>query len=843
EKLKIKHIAINLEIIKKNLTAKIEKISVDKDQVKPGDKLNLQIALKPYNGKVLNKEVKFQVPFNLKKGWIKLAVSGGTDYDELRKNLFLEKPKIFEVSQILKNLTYSEKQNDLIVKLVLPRDDIIIKGERLIHLPNFFRNILDSLPTTLVDYDKETYTEIITTPWIVSGWKVINLEIKEDIKDNKENKVSSNLDIFFTSSKVDSPGKGKSEEEKQTENIFESKSLALNNLSDFLEGDFIGTSINEYGMLSLAPKDEVIFTLKEGFINNVVSDLKHNLIYFSDFEGKIYKIDSQGRFKDFIKLPELIISALKIDLKGNLLALTLPKGKFYKITPQGEIAFSHQFKENYLWSLALDSNDNIFIGTGLPGRIYKINSKELIFLFCDLKEEHINNLIFDSSGNLYAATSDRGVIYKVNSQGEFGAIFSTFPDDIETILPDKENLYISAGGNIYKLNLISKKTKKFKFYNKLNLCLTKVKDGILAGSFQKGKLYKILENEELIRLYDFKATGVIGILPFGEDLLVATLNPNKLIKIKSKFSREGLFFSNILDLGMESKFGNISFNASSEKNTNVILQTRSGNTPLIDSSWSDWSREYTNKQGEKIASPQARFLQIKAKLAALDEDETPTLYQIKFFYKNLKFPPRLKFINPDGINIFKDKVNLKWEVQDADFDNLAFELYYKKKEELNWEPIILNLKAKFKKELKEKKSELYQEEFLWETMKVPDGEYYLKLISYDYTDENNQSLKFQIISKPLIICNTPPELKGILVSLENNELIIKGKAKSKLLNIKSVFFKINNQDEISALPADGLWDSNEEDFLIKFKFKEKPNFIKIYAEDEAGNESAWDKKF
>jgi M6 family metalloprotease-like protein len=66
--------------------------------------------------------------------------------------------------------------------------------------------------------------------------------------------------------------------------------------------------------------------------------------------------------------------------------------------------------------------------------------------------------------------------------------------------------------------------------------------------------------------------------------------------------------------------------------TDILIQTRTGNTRIPSETWSDWSAPYENSEGEKIASPPARYIQYRAILTKMEPNITPVLHEVKITY-------------------------------------------------------------------------------------------------------------------------------------------------------------------------------------------------------------------
>ena len=81
----------------------------------------------------------------------------------------------------------------------------------------------------------------------------------------------------------------------------------------------------------------------------------------------------------------------------------------------------------------------------------------------------------------------------------------------------------------------------------------------------------------------------------------------------------------------------------------VQIVTRSGNTATPDETWSAWSNAYTNADGERIGSPNARYLQWRATLTS-DSAQGPVLTSVTAAYlpRNLRPEVTSITVHPPG---------------------------------------------------------------------------------------------------------------------------------------------------------------------------------------------------
>lgn len=91
----------------------------------------------------------------------------------------------------------------------------------------------------------------------------------------------------------------------------------------------------------------------------------------------------------------------------------------------------------------------------------------------------------------------------------------------------------------------------------------------------------------------------------------------------------GSFVSRVMDGQSQVNWGNISWNSSQPSQTNLSLQTRSGDCT---GSWSGWSPAYLSPLGSQITSPSDRCLQYKAEMETYNMTKTPVLEEVAIDY-------------------------------------------------------------------------------------------------------------------------------------------------------------------------------------------------------------------
>jgi len=100
-----------------------------------------------------------------------------------------------------------------------------------------------------------------------------------------------------------------------------------------------------------------------------------------------------------------------------------------------------------------------------------------------------------------------------------------------------------------------------------------------------------------------------------------------------RYRYSGTFISRVHDTkGFETNWRTISWGENLPPDTNLTLQTRTGDSPTPDENWSNWSLPYTNPAGEMITSPRAWYIQYKVNFSTNDTAHTPVLDWVEIEY-------------------------------------------------------------------------------------------------------------------------------------------------------------------------------------------------------------------
>ncbi len=215
--------------------------------------------------------------------------------------------------------------------------------------------------------------------------------------------------------------------------------------ADFLKGEVDNLSVDSQGRLTLGPATELVYETAAPFLWSLVPGTDGSLFAGTGNEGKVLRIDAQGKGTVFFDAAELEVHAMAPAPNGGLYVATSPDGRIYKVDRDGKDTTFFDPDDKYIWSLAVDARGNLFAGTGENGVIYKITPNGVGTRFYETKTTHATSLAFDKSGNLLVGTGMPGRVLRVDQQGKGFVLLDSPYDEIHSMrFDDKGVLYVTA---------------------------------------------------------------------------------------------------------------------------------------------------------------------------------------------------------------------------------------------------------------------------------------------------------------------------------------------------------------------------------------------------------------
>jgi sugar lactone lactonase YvrE len=479
--------------------------------------------------------------------------------------------------------------------------------------------------------------------------------------------------------------------------------------AELLKGEARGISINDAGIITLAPEATQVFNTEQPYVWSSAIDSAGNVYLGTGHDGKVFRFGMDGKGSLLFKASELDVTALAIAKDGSIFAATSPDGKVYRITTDGKSAVYFDPEDKYIWSLAILNDGSLAVGTGDNGKLYRVRTagaKSAESLLVDTNQTHVMSLAVTARGDLIAGTDPGGVVLRISSDGKAFALY-------DAPLREIHALAAAPDGSIYALGLgesaattkaaatdatsaaaavVSVTTDESaaaqaaptpaRSRNDLTNARTAVfhilpdggtdivwssttvtgfavmatRGGVLIGTSDKGRIYSVTDSGRDTLLLQTTEGQVSSLMSRGSDVFAASSNQGKLIRFGATKVKDGSYESPVRDARLFASWGKIWWRGAGP----IALQTRSGNSERPDMTWSDWSASYTDASGGQISSPRARFIQWRA---ILKSDATANREDASLDNVSLAYLPRNVAPEVVAITVLPPGVALQQQVQ------------------------------------------------------------------------------------------------------------------------------------------------------------------------------------
>ena len=404
--------------------------------------------------------------------------------------------------------------------------------------------------------------------------------------------------------------------------------------------------------------------------------------------------------------------------------------------------------------------------------------------------------------------------------------------------------------------------------------LVEADGSLLVGTGTEGKIFRVSGNPARATLLARAAARQVTALlrePSGR-IVGATSNPGKLFALSPAAAKRGTYESDVRDAGTVASWGAIRWRSAGRAGQ-VQVFTRTGNTANPDETWSEWSKAYTQPDGEQIASPNARYLQWRAVLSAENATDGPILTSVTAAYlpRNLRpevnsitvHPPGSVFQRPFstgemeiagfeentsdgrqpaqsasspggggpptavppalGRRIYqKGLQTFVWKAEDQNDDRLQYDVLFRREGETAWKPL---------------KRALWDPIFVWDTTSVPDGTYLVKIAASDAPSNSpGTALTGELESDNFDIDNTPPKVDVQAPAVRAGaRTTIAFVVRDDQSPVQRVEYSLDASRWRLVFPKDGIPDSRREEFEVTLDESESSRSVIIRATDAMNN--------
>jgi len=466
----------------------------------------------------------------------------------------------------------------------------------------------------------------------------------------------------------------------------------LENVGDFADGTFDGTSLSADGSVMLGPSMDPWSAEFPGPVLALTSMADGSVYAATAAPARVYRVFSNKAPELVVELKAPLVTALVPVGKSTLVALTSADAAAHFITigatgvgtvsktvsapdvkfmlagvadgetlfvvgggdrgvllelPPGAATFTTlaSVKEKNLRSIArapVAGRRGLAVGGAEEGIVYLFDGKSLRALI-DAEPGEVTAIAVDTKGRIFASLVDAAG--KVTD----GATARDTGDDKDAAKPtakpkekkprkvkSAEVLRIDPDGSVHVL-WQSKKNGAYALHLE--------RRGLFVGTGADGQVL-------LLDVEGKRGATVVGTAPAADEvvafapaksgaILFGTAHGGSVIALSSARRTKGTFTSSALDAKAIARYGHLDWSGTWPKGARVTFEVRAGGTSEPDDTWSAWS-PLLAKPGVPLV-PAARYTQVRATLEA-PVDVEPALGLVRLAHLSTNRPPEISEI-------------------------------------------------------------------------------------------------------------------------------------------------------------------------------------------------------
>lgn len=177
---KVTGVKMDFEVIPERRTAAIEHVWVEKNEVRPGQTLNLKVFLRPYRGERLVKDVQVTIPATAPKGDLRIVFSDAEMVNR-SQNMLLASNRVPGLSQLISMINQERANGRLYITLLKPSPTAFVEDKVLPSIPSSVANVIDSGRTQnrlTIQHESSIQQESIAVDYVISGNQAVVVTVR-----------------------------------------------------------------------------------------------------------------------------------------------------------------------------------------------------------------------------------------------------------------------------------------------------------------------------------------------------------------------------------------------------------------------------------------------------------------------------------------------------------------------------------------------------------------------------------------------------------------------------------------------------------------------------------------
>ncbi|HEY9869786.1 MAG TPA: SpoIVB peptidase S55 domain-containing protein, partial [Candidatus Obscuribacterales bacterium] len=743
QKASIKNVRLDITLKDGHETATIEKVYLDRPFAAPGETVNVNCVLKPYDREARVETIPLTIPRDAPDGNLLISVCGGGDLNAVKKRMGLVDPTPETLQQVAAKIKEQARGDAVVMLAALPQTSLLVKGVKLVNPPaHWHRVFYSNRHTKGPPLVKGEIRVSRVTDWLIDGSHILTVEVRSPEKVAARSAPytvpASGTDegIITTeqarkaieASRKQQPA-AKSGQESEAPGA-EGKEGAASPLSpltskeyphmrqalvwrqdseaDFRAGKTDGTTVDSWGRMRPG-FDE----LAARYIPSVMQ------IWSGVYSGGYFWFATTNeiwRWKGDASAPEAVaklegavaVPAMAADSKGTVYAASVPGGKIWTVggdKPQlvGRTA------EPIVTSLCVDADDNLFIGVAGTGKVYKLDSARHQTMFFDSRQAHVLCLFYClPEGKLYVGTGEKGAVYRLDATGKSEAVYQCSDHLVTGVARTKKgDLYVASAGQGRLVRVLpsgeaqalaSSEAFYTLYYDRAT---DSVYSGDAEGDITQAAIDPLSGQPYFVPVCHTEQEAVLVLASDGQQhLYAATSNLGTVRCFAGSASPRALYSSVVRDAGRLCRWSRLRiYGAFNEPNellaARIKVETRTGDTSQPDDTWSAWQEARFDNQSFAVASPPARYLQYR--LTWIDPqkfERAAVVGRVEATYLPRNSAPKFNSLSVKAGSVLAKKQTVTVSGTDPDGDNLVLSIDVSRDNGQTWTPLAGDLRSK-----------------------------------------------------------------------------------------------------------------------------------------------------
>ena len=524
--LDIKSVNMKVKIVDKRNTATIDRIFVKKSDYEPGETVDVGVVLRPYKKDRITRTYSLKIPATAADGKIVLVVRGGASPSTLMggtaaalsaddATMSMVAPQdggianVDNVKQLIDKYLETERNNEVVVRMLMRSAAINVNGEKLSGMPNALADIMKSSRNSGLRMERDEVKMAFPEDMIVYGTAQLAIDVKH--KDLNESKSQPKAAAGSTN---DDSGTVQAMADDDTSAMTDFAAVApvLNPMADTPSVDVTENTADSDDNDTAQADDN----------NNTAADASKPAETKTAAPAAT-PATTQANVKTVVRQPKTWTQKTQADFaKGTFSGVSASSENQLELAPT--LQKVAETGEQFVWCVA-PAKSGVYAGTGNSGKILLVADNGQVSDFYDTDELEVHALVRDAAGNIYAGTSPHGKIFKISPDGKGRLFFTTDEKYVLSLALDKQgNLYAGVGdaGKVYKITPDGKGSVFSQVNEQQVLSLFFDKQGsLLVGTGINGVVYRMREDGRAEPIFDAPEDSITAVVSDSKDNVYA----------------------------------------------------------------------------------------------------------------------------------------------------------------------------------------------------------------------------------------------------------------------------------------------------------------------------------